>query len=232
MKNLFLVGSVMLMLAVSARANLVWENPLVELHPAVSAETAVAHFKYKNTGDKPVKITVVRPSCGCTTAQPPADPIAPGASGEIAATFHIGDRSGPQSKTVRVLTDAPNDQGVVLTLHADVPKVLEVKPSFLFWPRTEALGPKTIEVDLGGDFPVNKIDVTPTDPDVKTSVKSLPGKKAFEITVTPPAGNRPINASLKIDPHFPKEKPKIYSAYVRIDAHPQAAAAAASATPK
>ncbi|MGH7936600.1 MAG: hypothetical protein ACREF8_06295, partial [Chthoniobacterales bacterium] len=142
-------------------------------------------------------------------------------------------RSGPQTKTVRVLTDTPDDQGVVLTLHADVPKVLEVKPSFLFWPKTEALGAKTIEVELGGDFPVDKIDVTSTDPAVKTTVKSLPEKKAFEITVTPPAGNRPINASLKIDPHFPKEKPKIYAAYVRIDAHPtQATAVTATATPK
>ncbi|MGH7936805.1 MAG: DUF1573 domain-containing protein, partial [Chthoniobacterales bacterium] len=191
MKNLFLVASVMLSLAAPLRASLVWENPVVDLHPPVSAETAVAHFKYKNTGDKPVKITVVRPSCGCTTAQPPADAIAPGAGGEIDATFHIGDRSGPQTKTVRVLTDTPDDQGVILTLHADVPKVLEVKPSFLFWPKTEALGPKTIEVDLGGDFPVNKIDVSSTDPAVKTTVKSLPEKKAFEITVTPPAGNRP-----------------------------------------
>lgn len=221
----------MLILAAPLRASLVWENPVVELHPPVSAETTVAHFKYKNTGDKPVKITVVRPSCGCTTAQPPAEAIAPGAGGEINATFHIGDRSGPQTKTVRVLTDAPDDQGVILTLHADVPKVLEVKPSFLFWPKTEALGPKKIEVELGGDYPVSKLDVTSTDPDVKTAVKSLPGKKGFEITVTPPAGNRPINASLKIDPHFPKEKPKLYSAYVRIDAHPtQAAAATATAT--
>ena len=53
----------------SARAALTWENPTVELHPGINDNDAVAHFKYKNEGDKPVKITDVKPSCGCTTAK-------------------------------------------------------------------------------------------------------------------------------------------------------------------
>src|SRR3954452_5982379 len=107
MKNLifFALIGLVLTLGFSARAALVWENPEVDLHPTLSDKTAVAHFKYKNTGNKPIKITEAHSSCGCAVAAPPKDPIAPGESGEIVATFTIGARVGEQTKTVEVRTD-------------------------------------------------------------------------------------------------------------------------------
>lgn len=53
---LFVIG-IVLALGSSASAALVWENPEADLHPSLSDKTAVAHFKYKNTGAKPIKIT-------------------------------------------------------------------------------------------------------------------------------------------------------------------------------
>lgn len=213
----------------SAEAALEWENPVAELHPEISDETAVAHFKYKNTGDKPVTIKSVRPSCGCTTAAPPTKPIAPGESGEIMATFHIGDRTGAQIKTIQVLTDA-NDTSTTLTLRATVPRVLVLTPTFLYWPSNQPIEPKTIEVKIGGDFPVTKLALQCTDPSVESKAEVLPNEKAFRVTVTPKPGNRPVNASLRIEPDFPKGKPKTFSVYLRIDAHPSATTA--TATPK
>ncbi len=52
-----------------------WKNP------------AVATFKVTNKGDKPLVISNVTTSCGCTDAKWTQTPIAPGASGEISATF-------------------------------------------------------------------------------------------------------------------------------------------------
>lgn len=210
------VIGLVLALGFSARAALVWENPEVDLHPALSDKTAVAHFKYKNTGDKPIKITQVQPSCGCTTAAPPKDPIAPGGNGEIIATFHIGDRSGEQTKTIQVRTDEPNAEGTVLKLKATIPRLLEYTPTFLYWRRGEEPAPKTIEVKIG-DFPVTKLDVTSNDPSIKIESVAVPNEKAFRITVTPAAGNRPVNAALKIQPDFPKEAPKTFYANVRVD---------------
>lgn len=230
MKNLLCLAGLLLALTVSARAALVWENPVVDLHPSISDETAVAHFKYKNTGDKPVTIKQVSPSCGCTTAAPPKEPIAPGKGGEIVATFHIGDRTGLQTKTIRVLTDPPSVPPTQLTLNATVPSVLEIKPVFLFWTKTEAFPSKKIEAKIGGDFPVTNLKLTCTDPDITATAKRLPNEKAFEITVTPKPVNRPINASLFIEPNFPKGQGKHYSVYLRIDAHPNAPAATPMAT--
>lgn len=204
----------------SAGAALTWENRTVELHPGINDKEAVARFKYKNESDKPVKITEVKPSCGCTTAALANPVVEPGASGEITATFHIGGRVGPQSKTIRVETDEPGSASTVLTLKANVPKVLVIAPAFLYWAKDKPLDPKTIEVKLGGDFPVKKIEVTSTDPDVVTETKPEPDDKGFKITVTPKSGHRPINAALKITPDFPKDPPKIFYANLRIEAHP------------
>jgi len=214
---LFSVIGLVLALGFSARAALVWENPEVDLHPTLSDKTAVAHFKYKNTGDKPIKITQVQPSCGCTTAAPPKDPVAPGGSGEIVATFNIGDRTGEQTKTIQVRTDEPNAQGTALTLKATIPRLLEYTPAFLYWRLGEEHAPKTIEVKIG-DFPVTKLDVTSSDPAIKIESAAVPNEKAFRITVTPGAGDHPINAALKIQPDFPKDAPKTFYANVRVDA--------------
>lgn len=207
-------------LSLGVDASLVWENPEVDLHPTLSDKTAVAHFKYKNTGDQPVKITAVQPSCGCTTAAPPKDAIAPGASGEIVATFNIGDRSGEQTKTIRVTTDEPKSEGIALKLKATIPRLLEFAPAFLYWRPGDAPAPKTIEVKIDADFPVTKLDVSSTDPAIKVESAPVPNEKAFRITVTPETGNRPVNAALKIQPDFPKDAPKTFYANVRVDARP------------
>jgi hypothetical protein len=211
------IAGLALALGLPARAALVWENPEVDLHPTLSDKTAVAHFKYKNTGDQPVKITKVQPSCGCTTAAPPKDAVAPGESGEIVATFNIGDRSGEQTKTIHVTTDDTKSEGTVLKLKATIPRLLEFAPAFLYWRRGEERAPKTIEVKIG-DFPVKKLDVTSTDPAIKVESTAVPNEKAFRITVTPETGNRPVNAALKIQPDFPKEAPRTFYANVRVDA--------------
>ena len=45
-------------------------------------------FIVYNTGDKPLILTDVSASCGCTTPQKPEGPIAPGKSDVIKVTFH------------------------------------------------------------------------------------------------------------------------------------------------
>lgn len=233
MKKTLVVLGLLGAFSFTAQAALEWQNLVQELHPNLSDKESVAHFKYKNTGDKPVKITSVKPSCGCTTAAPPQDPIAPGASGEIAATFHIGDRVGMQTKTIHVMTDEADNGNTTLTLKADVPKLLEIAPTFLYWSKKEpSLEPRYMMVKVGEDFPVTKLTVTSTDPEVKAVAEKVPNEKNFRITVTPPKTNRPINAALKIVPDYPKGTPKNFYANVRVDPHPaETAAASPTAAP-
>src|SRR6266568_9580676 len=129
MKTRIFVFTLSIFVCFNARAELKWEQTQVELHPAVGDQEAVGHFKYENTGDKPVRFKSIRTSCGCTVAQTQKEEVPPGEKGEITATFKIGDRTGTQVKNVTVETDDPDHATTVLTLKAVIPQELEINPT-------------------------------------------------------------------------------------------------------
>src|SRR5881296_1648380 len=148
MKTRILTFTLSIFLSMSARAELKWEQSTVDLHPSVSDKTAVAHFKYQNTGTTPVHFKSVKASCGCTTTQTQKEIVNPGEKGEIIASLNIGDRTGMQVKTVTVQTDDPNpaQATTILTLKANITSAMEIKPAFVFWASGEQPKPKKISV--------------------------------------------------------------------------------------
>jgi hypothetical protein len=58
-------------------------------------------FKFTNTGKVPLVLSQVQASCGCTTPDYSKDPIPPGKTGSIKATFNAG-ATGPFNKSVTV----------------------------------------------------------------------------------------------------------------------------------
>jgi hypothetical protein len=65
-------------------------------------------FHYKNTGDKPLVIQRVQPSCGCTVAEQSKEPVAPGAEGQIKAVFNSQGHVGMNHKTLYVFANTRN----------------------------------------------------------------------------------------------------------------------------
>jgi hypothetical protein len=59
-------------------------------------------FRFRNTGNKPLVIEKVQPSCGCTVAEQPKEPIQPGQEGQIRASFNSQGRVGTNHKTLFV----------------------------------------------------------------------------------------------------------------------------------
>lgn len=57
-------------------------------------------FKFKNTGSKPLIFSDVHAGCGCTVAEKPEKPIAPGETGEIKGEFDSNNKTGMQSKNI------------------------------------------------------------------------------------------------------------------------------------
>lgn len=71
-------------------------------------------FRFRNTGANPLVITQVRPSCGCTIADQPQEPIAPGAEGHISATFNSNGHPGINRKTLFVTANTKGSQNYSL----------------------------------------------------------------------------------------------------------------------
>ena len=212
MRTRILAFTLSIVICAAAHAELKWEQTTVELHPAAADKEAVGHFKYQNTGSKPVRFKSVHTSCGCTAAQTQKDEVPPGEKGEITATFKIGDRTGTQVKTVTVDTDDPVNATTVLTLKAVIPQELEISPTFVFWGQGEAPKPKTIVVRAGKDFSVKQLKVTSSSPDFETKVAET-GKGQFKIDVQPHDTSRNMAATLTIQP---EGSPKTFYALARV----------------
>ena len=216
MKTHIFALTLSVIICVTARAGLKWDQTSIELHPAAADKRAIGHFKYQNTGDKPVRFKSVRTSCGCTAAQTQKEEVPAGEKGEITATFNIGERTGTQVKTVTVETDDPANVTTVLTLKAVIPQQLEITPTFVFWGQGEAPKPKTIVVRAAKDFPVKHLKVTSSSPDFQTKVEET-GNGQFKIDVQPQETTRSIASTLTIQP---EDSPKIFYATARITTAP------------
>ena len=79
---------------------------------------ATATFTIKNDGDKPLVISNVTTSCGCTLADWTKTPIAPGATGEISSTFDA-KALGRFNKSIGVYCNA-EVRPIYLTLRGEV----------------------------------------------------------------------------------------------------------------
>jgi hypothetical protein len=62
-------------------------------------------WRFRNSGNKPLVIEKAQPGCGCTVAEKPEAPIAPGAEGRIRATFNSEGREGTQHKNILVMAN-------------------------------------------------------------------------------------------------------------------------------
>src|SRR3954471_618731 len=79
-------------------------------------------FRFKNTGDKPLVIYKVQPGCGCTVAETPEKPIAPGEEGVIKGAFDSKGRSGTQHKSLFVQANTKGTQSHELVFDLEVVK--------------------------------------------------------------------------------------------------------------
>lgn len=67
-------------------------------------------FHFKNSGNKPLVIARVQPSCGCTVAEQPTEPVAPGKEGNIKAVFDSEHHTGVNHKTLYVYANTKGTQ--------------------------------------------------------------------------------------------------------------------------
>ena len=102
---------------VNNQTTIQWLDSVKTVGKIKNGEKVEISFRFKNTGDKQLVITSVIVSCGCTVAEKPDQPIAPGEEGIIKAEFNSAGRLGTNHKTITVQSNTP---GGVSTLVFDV----------------------------------------------------------------------------------------------------------------
>lgn len=116
MKKLFLLAVVMVIaLATQAQkqsgAQLTWDNSNHNFGEVVLGDKVEHVYKFTNTGNEPLIITNVQPSCGCTLPKSwPRDPIMPGDKGELVIAFNSAAKPlGKLERTTAIISNAVNE---------------------------------------------------------------------------------------------------------------------------
>lgn len=121
MKKVLLFFVVILALGVSSyaqKAAIAFEKSEFDFGKIQQGKPVTNNFKFTNTGKEPLILGGVTASCGCTTPTWTKEPIAPGGTGVVNATFNAGVM-GPFNKTVTVQSNAENG-AIYLTLKGEV----------------------------------------------------------------------------------------------------------------
>src|SRR6218665_1047749 len=128
MKKYLFLSLVLISAGVMAQDNLAkfkWDSPEFDFGK-IAKEIPVSHeFSFVNTGKETLIITEVKASCGCTTPTWPRDPLPPGASGTIKATFNAATM-GIFNKSITVTANVEGGTAV-LTIKGEVVEKVDVK---------------------------------------------------------------------------------------------------------
>lgn len=126
-------------------SELVFETSEVEVQAGLMDKQSTALYRFTNTSDKPVVITKLKSSCGCTVPELAKREYAPGESGEIKAVFKFGGRHGVQRKRITVST---NEESYSLLLTTVIPNWATITPQIVRWSIGNAPSPKEIRLQI------------------------------------------------------------------------------------
>lgn len=95
-----------------------WETTVYDFGKIPKGKPVTAEFKFTNTGKVPLTLSNVQASCGCTTPDWTKDPVPPGKTGFIKATYNAA-AVGPFSKNVTITANVESGQQI-LTIKGEV----------------------------------------------------------------------------------------------------------------
>lgn len=87
------------------KAGIEWDATTHDFGKIIQNKPAKAEFEFKNTSMVPLVIKSVKPSCGCTVADYPSEPIQPGNTAKIAVSYNAKS-PGYFAKSITVNSNA------------------------------------------------------------------------------------------------------------------------------
>ncbi len=105
---------------IAEKTTIAFEEEVFKFGEITQGEKVDFEFKFTNTGDSPLVIVSVKPSCGCTVADDwPDYPITPGEGGVIPVEFNSEGKKGHQSKSITLVANT-TPRTHVLMIEGDI----------------------------------------------------------------------------------------------------------------
>ena len=196
-----------------AAPNLACDEPEYQFGELDSSETVKHDFVIRNEGDEPLKITRVRPDCGCTLARLKDKTIAPGKQTSLSARLSLKGRHGKQRKRITLETNDPSQPRFVLYMTGHAVAVLETRPARLYWGniRQNAAIEKTVDIVFRSNDVFHIKDVKSPSPAFTVITENIDTGKFYKVRIAlvPPLSLGRFNfpVIIKTDhPRYPEIK--------------------------
>lgn len=109
-------------------AKITFDNPKHEFGEIWAGDKIEHTFEVRNTGKSVLKISSVKPSCGCTVAPNYSREIAPGATGKIPVIINTAKLRSTITKTVTVNSNDPTNAAFRLTVTGKIKQRVIINP--------------------------------------------------------------------------------------------------------
>lgn len=179
-----------------------------------------AKVKIKNVGNEVLKITEVKPGCGCTTAPLDKNELKPGEEATLDVTLRIAGYSGNVVKSIRIASNDPNNPSKYLYLKANVFHPISVTPTsyFAFNEMTvgqEATAKVTLKNNTNESIIISDVQVAPENLNVNLPKKlTLKAGESFEIVAkVVPDKKGYFNCTVKMKTSNPDQKEIVIPGY-------------------
>ncbi len=179
-----------------------------------------AKIKLKNSGDKTLEITDVKPGCGCTTAPLDKKVLSPGEFATMDVSLSITGNTGKVTKSIQIKSNDPDNETKLLYLKCEVVRALMTSPTAYFtFPEMivgrEAQSKLTLKNASNQDITLSNFEVTPSNFDVnlKNRVVLKPGQEIEIVAKVTPDKKGYINMTLKMNTTHPDHQEFIIQGY-------------------
>jgi len=119
MKTLFAGIALFGTIALASAQTITFDKTTFDYGTIKPSSDGTRFFNVTNTGDKPLIISNVKASCGCTTPEFSTDPIAPGKSAKIKVGYATAN-PGAFNKMIEVFSNDPVNSRSVIYIKGDV----------------------------------------------------------------------------------------------------------------
>jgi thiol-disulfide isomerase/thioredoxin len=186
------------------------DEPVHDFGSVWTGPTLAHTFTVKNTGDRTLNITKVKPSCGCTVAGPYPRSLEPGESGEFPFSINTTKIHSRFDKSVNVDCNDPLTPQLRLRLRGEVKQYVNVVPSNAHFGTIvgDERQERVLNVTNNTDKPLEVTLGDPTSPGFKYELVEKEPGKAFELHVIaePPFSPGRLQSVVRLNTNIEDQK--------------------------
>jgi len=206
----------LLAVAVVPAAALDWEADTVRVTIAPFQATQDVVFHFRNRGRAAVALTDIQTNCDCLSAAADRTSVAPGESGEIKATFTVGDRAGLYERVITVRSDDAKEP-TRLHVEIEVPETYAIAPRSLQWKLNAATTTQTVTLTAAAGLSIDFSEAVATNAAFSARLETVAAGRSYLVHVQPTDTSQPISAAIRIFGRDKSGHAIVASAYATVE---------------